>query len=173
MMSKDADLQNWIKEFTDANGSLHLATVSKDGLPNASYAPFVQSGSDFYIMISGLATHTSNLFHTGDVSVMLVEDESTCDTIFARKRVTYQCKAHLVNKEDSLWTEAANLLENRFGELIQLLRRMPDFRIFKLTPLDGLAVIGFGKAYKIKEGKIENFPEGHDESNPHEQETSL
>ena len=67
--------------------SLILATTNPDGTPRASYAPFiVNEQRQFYIFTSQLSAHTANLQHTGQASVMLLEDEAAATQIFARKR---------------------------------------------------------------------------------------
>ena len=41
--------------------TLQLATVSADGLPEASYAPFVADQGRYWVYLSDLARHTANL----------------------------------------------------------------------------------------------------------------
>jgi putative heme iron utilization protein len=43
--------------------SIMMSTISKEGIPDASYAPFViDDDKNIYIYVSGLATHTQNSF---------------------------------------------------------------------------------------------------------------
>ncbi|MBO3461272.1 pyridoxamine 5'-phosphate oxidase family protein [Aetokthonos hydrillicola Thurmond2011] len=136
--------------FTDIFQSLILSTVSKDGVPNASYAPFVMDESkSIYIYVSGLSTHTQNLYSIPRASVLFIEDESQTQEIFARRRLTFDCTAKLVERDTELWAQIFERFQVQFGEIIQIFRDLPDFRIFQLTPSKGRFVIGFGAAYAV------------------------
>jgi putative heme iron utilization protein len=130
--------------------SLILGTINTDGTPRVSYAPFIlNERRQFYIFISQLAAHTAHLQRTGQASLMLIEDESATDQIFARKRATFQCQARLIKRDG---TEAEAVLaefERRFGQMVGLLKSLPDFQLFKLQPQSGLLVLGFGQAYEL------------------------
>jgi hypothetical protein len=138
------------QSFTDLFQSVIISTVSADNIPNASYAPFVLDESkNIYIYVSGLSTHTQNLYAVPKASVLFIEEESQTKQIFARRRLTFDCTATLVERDTELWNQIVDSFEARFGEIIQLLRDLPDFRIFKLTPSKGRFVIGFGAAYDV------------------------
>jgi heme iron utilization protein len=138
------------QNFTDLFQSLVISTVSADHIPNASYAPFVIDESrSIYIYVSGLSTHTQNLHAIPKASVLFIEDESQTQQIFARRRLTFECTATLIERETELWNQILSRFEARFGDIIQILRDLPDFRIFKLTPNQGRFVIGFGAAYEV------------------------
>ncbi|GAB1545353.1 heme utilization protein HutZ [Scytonema sp. NUACC21] len=136
--------------FTDRFQSVAIATVNTDGMPNASYAPFVMDESkNIYIYVSGLSTHTQNLHAVPKVSVLFIEDESQTKQVFARRRLTFDCTATLVERDSEPWKQIVDNFEARFGDIIQMLRDLPDFRIFKLMPKTGRFVIGFGAAYEV------------------------
>ena len=136
--------------FTDLVESLMLATVDSEGNPNVSYTPFVMDEEkNFYVFVSGMSVHTNNLHANGKASAMFVEDEKETKQIFARRRLTYDCTASLVEKDNPEWALIADKFAERFGDIIEALRSLPDFRFFKLTHYQGLFVIGFGAAYRI------------------------
>jgi putative heme iron utilization protein len=138
-------------EFT----SIMMSTVSQEGIPDASYAPFViDDDKNIYIYVSGLATHTQNIHNHPFVSVLFIEDEVKTKQIFARRRLNFNCTANLVERETEKWQQIVDKFELRFGELISTLRSLPDFRIFQLTPKNGRFVIGFGAAYNISSDHI-------------------
>ena len=137
--------------FTNECQSLMLGTVSVDGTPNVSYAPFVMDESkNIYVYVSGLSVHTKNLYAVPKASVMFIEDESKSQQIFARRRLTFECSATFVERETELWNQVIERYEERFGGIIKVFRDLPDFRIFKLQPHQGRFVIGFGAAYNIQ-----------------------
>ncbi len=138
--------QNFINRFQ----SVVISTVSKDGIPNASYAPFVMDDSkNIYIYVSGLSTHTQNIHAIPLVSVLFIEDESDTQQIFARQRLSFDCKASLIERDSKLWHLIVDSFAARFPEIIPMLRDLPDFRVFQLTPSKGRFVIGFGSAYEV------------------------
>lgn len=130
--------------------TLHLSTITNDGKPNASYSPFIsdEQGS-LYIFVSGLASHTQDLLETPEASVLLVEDEEKTRQIFARQRISYQCSVEIVSNDNQDYSKHLNAMEKRFGNIIELLKTLPDFILFRLTPHQGQYVKGFGKAYKL------------------------
>ena len=138
--------------------SLVLATTNLDGSPLASYSPFIANEQrQFYIFTSQLAAHTRNLERTGQAGVMLIEDESEATQIFARRRVTFQCRVELVLRDSEQWEEVLAQYEARFGKMVGLLRSLPDFQLFKLQPLSGSLVLGFGQAYELSGERFESL----------------
>ena len=136
--------------FTSVVESLMLGTVDSEENPNVSYTPFViDEDKNIYVFVSGMSVHTQNLHTNGKASVMFVEDERDSKQIFARRRLTYDCTGSLVEKNNPQWDLIADKFAERFGDIIDALSGLPDFRIFKLTPYKGLFVIGFGAAYRI------------------------
>jgi putative heme iron utilization protein len=130
--------------------SLILATVNPDGSPQASYAPYViDSDRRFYIFASSLSAHTGNLLGTGQASVLLIQDEGQSPQVFARQRLTYDCQVTLVERHTELWETIAQGFEDRFGEVVIMLRSLPDFQLLCLTPLGGRFILGFGAAYEV------------------------
>lgn len=131
-------------------GSIILSTVDAEGLPDASYTPFVMDEEKrIYIYVSGLATHTKNIYANPKVSVLFIEDESQTKQIFARRRLSFDCDPNLLTRDTPQWLEIVDKFQEKFGEIIEMLRSLPDFRIFQLTPTRGRFVVGFGAAYQI------------------------
>lgn len=157
-MSQFEAIQAAYQTFTNNFQSVIISTVSKDGIPNASYAPFVMDDSkNIYIYVSGLSTHTQNLHAVPKVSVLFIEDEATTEQIFARRRLSFDCDANLVGADTMLWLQIVNQFEVRFGNIIQILRDLPDFRVFQLKPTAGRFVVGFGAAYEVDPNNLNNL----------------
>lgn len=138
-----------IERFKTERSTLQLATQDAAGVPNASYAPFALADDGFYILVSELARHGTNLKESPSVSVMLLEDESEAKTVFARKRLTFDAVAELVARDSELFTKGVAALSERFGEMIDNLSQLKDFNLFKLSPQQGLYVKGFGQAFSL------------------------
>ncbi len=143
-------LQAIYQAFPDQFESIILGTASSEAEPQASYAPcIVDEAKNIYIFVSGLSAHTQNLTTMGKASALFIEDESKTSQMFARKRLSYDCTAVLIAREEEQWEAIAQKFENRFGNIVELMKGLPDFRIFQLKPRSGRFVLGFGKAYDI------------------------
>ncbi|MEB3313461.1 MAG: hypothetical protein VKL98_04885 [Cyanobacteriota bacterium] len=55
----------------------------------------------------------------------------------------------LVERQTEPWDAIAQGFEDRFGEVVALLRSLPDFQILRLRPLGGRFILGFGAAYEV------------------------
>ena len=145
-----------LSELRETMQSLFLSTLSVEGKPNASYAPYItDEKGNFYIFVSQLASHTSDLLNNPQLSVLLVEDEQNAKQLFARKRASYYCHSSVVEKSAANYEAIMDLFEARFDRMIRLLRTLPDFILFKLEVQSGSFVNGFAQAYEItKDGLI-------------------
>ena len=148
-MALDTKLKSECEQFIDGFGSLLLSTLNPDGSPDLSYTPFVDHEGQFLILTSHLSAHTGNLINDSRATVLFIEDESRCEQIYARRRLRFQCEAQRFAKETEAWNELIDLFAERFGEIIDTLRMLPDFELFALTPQGGQWVKGFGKAFKF------------------------
>lgn len=142
-------LSTEVMEFLHSRKSLQLSSLTADGLPYASYAPFAIGDDCLYILISDIAVHARNLAENADASVLIIEDEDSAEQLFARKRVNYSIKAEQVELETEAWQQGIDILVERHGERIHNLSQLSDFRLFKLVPQGGRYVKGFGRAYAL------------------------
>ncbi|TDA65599.1 hypothetical protein E0765_05065 [Sulfuricurvum sp. IAE1] len=141
-----------VEAFLEMFQTLNIASLTPDGLPHASTAPYVRMGSDFYILISTVAQHGRNLLANPDVSLLFAEDESQCTQPFARKRVTIEAKASETVRTDPMYAAIIERFKAHFDpELVASLTQMGDFHLFRLSPSGGSVVMGFGKAYRLNE----------------------
>lgn len=154
-MDESEDLQSEYRRLRDTRLSLQLATVDGDGRPHASYAPFVTSENDFYVYVSQLSEHTRNLLDTARASVLVIEDESEADNPFVRRRLVFDCRATTIARDTPLWGETLDRFEQRFGDIVQTLRELRDFVLFRLHAESGVYVRGFGQAYRLEGEKLD------------------
>ena len=152
-MALDTKVKGECEQFIDGFGSLLLSTLNPDGSPDLSYTPFVDHEEQFLILTSHLSAHTRNLINDPRAAVLFIEDESRCEQIYARRRLRFQCEAERFAKETTAWNELIDLFAERFGQIIDTLRTLPDFELFALKPLGGQWVKGFGKAFDFR-GRI-------------------
>lgn len=137
--------------------TLLMATVSADGTPEASYAPFVCPDDNcFYVYVSGLSRHTGNLDTSRRASVLFIEDERDVKQLFARTRLTFDCRAELIEREDEQWRAIMDIFQDAFGNVIELIRPLTDFKLFRLRPQSGIYVKGFAQAYRVSDAAIQS-----------------
>ena len=129
--------------------TLLLATVSQDGNTDISYAPYVREENTYYIFVSELAKHTHNLFKHSQASVLFIEDENQAANLFARRRLTLDCSAREIKKDDPIYNRQLLAMTEKFGQIVDVLRSLPDFHLFALTPNRGQFVAGFGKSLVV------------------------
>ncbi|HHF2882320.1 TPA: heme utilization protein HutZ [Vibrio diabolicus] len=153
-----------IKEFRQERRTLQLATVDAEGRPNVSYAPYVQNQEGYFVLISKIARHARNLLENPNVSLMMIEDEESSKQLFARKRLTFDAVANVVERDTEMWQQVVGQMKERFGEIIDGLSQLEDFVLFNLKPESGLFVKGFGQAYQVSCDDLVDFvhlQEGH------------
>lgn len=143
------------REFPRKFRSIVLSTANTDGVPQASYAPFLMDDDkSIYIYVSGLSAHTENFKQTQRASVLFIEDEVETKEIFARRRLTYECVVDAVPRETGQWQGLIEQFELRFGGVIGLMKDLPDFQLFCLKPQAGQFVLGFGAAYRVSSADL-------------------
>ncbi|MBF0471983.1 MAG: pyridoxamine 5'-phosphate oxidase family protein [Gammaproteobacteria bacterium] len=129
--------------------TLLLATVNEDGSAEASVAPYLEQEGSFYIFVSELARHTRNMRQQSAATTLFIEDENEASNPFSRRRLSYRCRVTEVKREDANYALFLDLMEKRFGKLLQTLRQLPDFHLLQLQPQSGHYVSGFARAYTL------------------------
>ncbi|MEM9397850.1 MAG: pyridoxamine 5'-phosphate oxidase family protein [Pseudomonadota bacterium] len=159
-------LNEEVLEFIRDRRSLQIASVDQDGVPFASYAPFAADDRSFYVVLSDIAVHGKNLLQESRGSVLLIEDEDAAEELFARRRVSYQIRAEAPEVDSAEWSTGVELLEERLGKMPRMLSELDDFRVFRLHPVSGRYVKGFGAAYALAGGllgqaSVDHLTDGH------------
>lgn len=142
-------LEEEIIGFISQYKSLQLASITEEGEPFASYAPFALGEDCLYVLISDIALHARNLRANPTASVLILEDESQAEELFARIRVSYNMRVEHIDVNAEGWETGIQTLENRLGSRSRSLSELSDFHLFKLIPKRGRYVKGFGKAYSF------------------------
>ncbi len=127
--------------------TIMMSTTTKEGVPAISYAPYVKIENEFYIFISETAVHYHHLMNNPQIAIMLIEDEKDTKILFARTRMTLNCKA---KKLDTINEAAWDLFKEQYGEQMMAPLKQMDFDMFQLTPENGRIVKGFGQASTIQ-----------------------
>lgn len=137
------ELQEFIKTFKSVN----ISSLSIDNKVLCSYAPIIFKNNEMFILISEVAKHFANIKNNpNNVEIMFLEDECKAASIFARKRLSYQVNATIVDDRKEELFEA---LKEIHGNEVEVFKTMLDFHFIKLEIKSGRFVKGFGKAYDI------------------------
>ncbi|MEI7995145.1 MAG: pyridoxamine 5'-phosphate oxidase family protein [Methylococcaceae bacterium] len=137
-------------ELIASQQTLLLSTASVTGVPDISYAPFVRDQAGFfYIFVSEMAGHTANLLNNPQASLLFIRPESECLNLFARERAVLNCSVKEIRRENEIFINRLQALQDKFGEVVNVLRSLSDFHLFALRPESGRFVIGFGRAFTI------------------------
>ena len=138
------------RELILSQQTLLLSTVTEQGEPECSYAPYVRDQQGvFYIYVSELATHTRNMLQKGRASVLFIRPEQDVNNLFARERVVLNCEVNEVQSNDERYDKLLLKMKEKFGETVDLLCSLSDFHLLALTPLNGKYIAGFGQAFLI------------------------
>ena len=140
---------NEIQLFRESFETLLMSTSNASGLPEASYAGYIEEQGDYYVYTSDLATHTGNLKENPQCSILFIENEHAASHLLARKRLTYVCDVSEVSRTSSHFDKIFEKLTERFGFVMSNLKDMTDFHLFRLKPKSGRFVSGFAKAYTL------------------------
>ncbi len=169
-MTQQINLETVRSEYhklRDQRRSLQMATIDANGLPEASYAPFVWFENACYLFLSQLARHTQNLNVNPSLGLLLIEDESEARNQFARRRIIWQGRAEVIDRENELFKTVMQGFRDRFGDFIDIIEPLQDFQLFKVTPKSGRFISGFAQAFQLSgEGLIEITHINPDRSKP-------
>jgi len=148
-ISQQEHIRNY-QQLIQSQKTLILSTVTEQGIPESSYAPYVRDEQGvFYIYVSELASHTENMLKTATASILFIQPEKECKNLFARERVVFDCSISEVQKQDECYYKQMLIMKEELGETVELLQSLPDFHLLALTPINGKYIAGFGKAFSI------------------------
>jgi len=160
--SERRNLQSACDRLILTHQTLLLASRSPDGNADISYAPYVRDEDSFFVFVSELAKHTKNLLTHPHASVLFIEPETAAKNLFARQRLTLECRVREIGKSDTMYAQQLNALAQKFGEIVGVLRTLPDFHLLALTPIRGQFVAGFGKTFEVDAtGRLQFPTEAH------------
>ena len=143
-------LRRDIAELTGSFQTVLLGTCSLQGDPEISYSPCVIAEGFLHVFVSELSVHTGNLHDNPRASLLFIENESDCQNLHARRRVTYRAGASLIPRDDPVWTSVLDRFERQFGEIVPVLKSLPDFHLFRFATDSVTIVRGFADAHTVE-----------------------
>ena len=154
-------MKNIYKEyfaFMKKAKSVYISSVDENTKPEISYSPcVVDDKKNVYILVSDLSKRTSSLVQGHNVSVMFIEPEDQCEEMYVRIRLIFECSTKQIERKNEKWNEQIPVFLDKFGDLINILKSLRDFKMFCFSPVSGSYVKGFGKAYTIEGGALDKI----------------
>jgi len=126
-----------------------LATL-RDESPRVSMVLFAAANdfSAFYLLLSRLAQHTTDLEKYKYLSLLIAETDDGRDDPQTLARVSIRGKAETILTGEPGFTPIKEIYLARFPHAEQLLK-LSDFGFWKIIPSGGRFIAGFAKAYNI------------------------
>ena len=144
------NLQTDIRTLCGQFKTVLMATSTTDGQPEISYSPYVIVDGRLYVFVSDLSVHTGNLKSNPRASLLFIENEAQSENLHARRRVTFPVKAVLVDRDVPEWSDVLDQMETKFGEIISVLKSLPDFHLFSMSTESAVIVRGFADAHTVE-----------------------
>jgi len=138
--------QKLLAQLLEKSVTLSLGTINQKQQAEVSLVPFLYHMDCFWIFVSELSRHTQHLLTHSEVSVLIRSEGEKIANPFTVERLSAVCEAGLENDERE---EVLDLMASKLGKTVSLLRQLEDFRLFKLKPVDGRLITGFGKAFDV------------------------
>lgn len=137
-------------ELLEKSQNVALNTTSEEGHPFSSYASFYYDGELIYVSIPSIALHSENIKHKPKVLALFVEEASD-KRVLERYKITLECDASQIDKEDGQFNEIMSKFES--GAL-GILIGTQELNLYVLTPISGEITFGFGERYEIGGAKM-------------------
>lgn len=141
-----ANNQETIVSIVESANTLSLATLNDQQHPEVSLVPFLYYESHFYIFVSELSPHTRYLLKHKTCSLLVYNNEKEAQNYFAIERLSVSCHARCEHENKEL---ILDLMTQKLGQTVSLLRQLGDFHLFVLVPNNGRLITGFGKAFDV------------------------
>jgi putative heme iron utilization protein len=126
-----------------------LATLHR-GEPAVSMVPFVlpAGGTQVFIHVSGLATHTRDMQQHPRVSLLVMAEATAEVSPQALPRVALQAEVRALAPGSTEHAAAHAAYLQRFPDAAQTFA-LADFSLLALQPVSARLIAGFGRAYSL------------------------
>lgn len=138
--------QKILSKLLEKSVTLSLGTINQKQRAEVSLVPFLYHMDCFWIFVSELSKHTQHLTAHSEASVLVRNEEDKIANPFSIVRLSATCQVEL---ESNMREEILDVMTLKLGKTVLLLRQLEDFRLFRLKPVDGRLVAGFGKAFDV------------------------
>lgn len=143
-----SDYQQALERLFAKTKTLSLVPHGKKLAPQyeISLVPFVCYKNILWVFVSRLSAHTQQLLVSEQASVLIYPNEASAKNCFAIERVSVVCE---VFEEHENRDVILDVMTQKLGDTVSLLRQLGDFHLFGLTPKTGRYIAGFGQAFDV------------------------
>ena len=122
----------------------------RDGAPSVTMTPYALLSDPLalIVLVSGLASHTSDMRADGRVGVLVSEPETDGLSVHTLARVSIRGNARPLWRDDPLHDAARAVYAARFPDMTELFA-LGDFALFAIEPATVRIVSGFAQAASI------------------------
>ena len=154
-MSKTAILA--ARDALLAQKSLTIATLDDSAVPAMGVSPFIRRHDGLYIYTSHLAGHVQALLAQKRASFVIALDEAETLNIWARHRLKFRGLVTEVLRDDREFSVLCDDFAVAHGNTMRLIRDFTDFHMLRISPENGVLVLGFAKAFCVKGASFDIF----------------
>ncbi|MEC8109308.1 MAG: pyridoxamine 5'-phosphate oxidase family protein [Pseudomonadota bacterium] len=133
-----------------AQKSLTVAVLDESSVPDMGVAPFIRRDDGLYIYTSHLASHVQALLAQKRASFTITLDEADTVNIWARHRLKFAGKVVEVARDDPDFSGLCDDFTGAHGNTMPLIKNFTDFHMLRITPENGVLVLGFARAFRVK-----------------------
>jgi len=154
-----------MKNLFEQQGSVMISTLSPMNVPEISYAPFYKTDDKVYLYLSEESNHYVNMIANPICSIMAIDDESSVNNIYFRKRISFECD---VEKIDDVSSEIETAYANRNGvSSYEHIKNEHYFGWFVLTLKHGRLVEHHSKVFDLTRNEQGGFEKTKVTFRPH------
>ena len=133
-----------------AQKSLTVAVLDESAVPDMGVSPFIRRDDGLYIYTSHLASHVQALLAQKRASFIITLDEVDTINIWARHRLKFAGTVTEVARDDPDFSGLCDDFTGAHGNTMPLIKNFTDFHMLRITPENGVLVLGFAKAFLVK-----------------------
>lgn len=131
--------------------TLLMSSAGEDrDLPEMGVTPMVRHEGVIYIYPSHLSAHVRAMLAAGKAAFLVIEDESSAQNIWARRRMKFDAELHEIDRKSVEFNPLCDAFAAAHGPTMDLIRDFTDFHLLRLQPTGGVMVLGFAKAYRLE-----------------------
>ena len=133
-----------------AQKSLTVAVLDEGAVPDMGVSPFIRRDDGLYVYTSHLAGHVNALLAQKCASFIITLDEADTANIWARHRLKFAGAVTEVARDDPDFSGLCDDFTEAHGNTMPLIKNFTDFHMLRITPKNGVLVLGFAKAFLVK-----------------------
>ena len=130
--------------------TLLMTTISRQGVPDSSYAECLRYQDDYYVFASAHEPLGQNLIDSGKVSLLFIEAGNRDVGNSTGKRIILKSIANRIASNSSDFDKIVQLFHRRGDDVSPMLDATAEFLLFRLTPVTGSYVHGHAQAYLLE-----------------------